>query len=80
LTEAPELPATTLARECYRYMFQGCTNLTSVTCLATDISAKYATSGWLDGVSATGTFTKAKGVDWPTGGNGIPSGWTVVEK
>ena len=29
LTSAPELPATTLANECYRNMFYGCTKLTS---------------------------------------------------
>ena len=29
LTSAPELPATTLAKECYNSMFSGCTSLTS---------------------------------------------------
>ena len=29
LTSAPQLPATTLASECYSYMFSGCTNLKS---------------------------------------------------
>ena len=28
LTQAPELPATTLADKCYYFMFQGCSNLT----------------------------------------------------
>ena len=28
LTQAPELPATTLANSCYYYMFIGCTSLT----------------------------------------------------
>ncbi len=28
LTQAPELPATTLAERCYQYMFSGCTGLT----------------------------------------------------
>jgi hypothetical protein len=28
LTQAPELPATTLAERCYAYMFEGCTSLT----------------------------------------------------
>ena len=28
LTQAPELPATTLANDCYAYMFKGCTSLT----------------------------------------------------
>ena len=80
LTTAPELPATTLATGCYYYMFNGCSNLNSLTCLATDISAEAATYGWLDGVAATGTFTKAPGMEgWTTGASGIPSGWTVVD-
>ena len=80
LTTAPALQATTLATGCYSSMFQGCTSLNTVECLATDISAQSATSTWLYNVSATGTFTKAAGVTWPDGKNGIPSGWTVVEQ
>ena len=80
LTTAPVLPATTLADYCYSNMFKGCTKLNSVTCLATDISASEATTAWLDGVAADGTFTKAAGMTgWTTGESGIPSGWTVVD-
>ena len=81
LTTAPVLPATTLADYCYFNMFNGCTKLNSVTCLATDISASDATTNWLSGVAATGTFTKAAGMTgWPTNSaSGIPSGWTVVD-
>jgi hypothetical protein len=63
-------------------MFQGCTSLNKVKCLATSIFSSKSTSYWLDGVSSTGTFTKATGVDWSgkTGSDGIPSGWTVVEQ
>ena len=77
LTTAPELPATILKYTCYKQMFKGCTKLNSVTCLATDISAENCTADWLDGVATTGTFTQAPGVAWPTGANGIPSGWVV---
>ena len=82
LTAAPDLPATTLAENCYGEMFYGCAKLSSVTCLATDISASNCTSGWLGGVAASGTFTKAAGMTgWPTGSaSGIPNGWNVVEK
>ena len=80
LTKAPELPATTLTYRCYNLMFYGCKNLSSVTCLATDISASSCTSSWLSGVSSTGTFTKVAGVEWPTGSNGIPEGWLVIEE
>ena len=79
LTEAPALPAITLAQNCYNGMFYGCTKLAKVTCLATDISATDATDFWLYDVAATGTFTKAAGVNWTTGDSGIPSGWTVEE-
>ena len=33
LTSAPELPATTLASDCYSYMFNGCTNLNTAPAL-----------------------------------------------
>ena len=79
LTTAPELPATTLTQSCYFGMFESCTSLNNVTCLATDISADASTYEWLNSVSSTGTFTKAAGVTWPTGYDGIPSGWTVEE-
>ena len=80
LTAAPSLPAATLADDCYYYMFRGCTKLSSVTCLATDISAENCTKDWLDGVAASGTFTKAAGATWPEGSSGIPNGWNVVEQ
>ncbi len=77
LEKAPELPATKIINMCYRYMFSNCKKLSKVTCLATNPSWDHI-KGWLEGVSSTGTFTKAKDIKWPTGG--IPSGWTVVEK
>ncbi|SEF67866.1 Leucine rich repeat-containing protein [Xylanibacter ruminicola] len=48
LTTAPELPATTLAVECYSEMFCHCTKLSSVTCKATDLSAKNCLVDWID--------------------------------
>lgn len=79
LTTAPELPATTLVSSCYSHMFHGCTSLNSVTCLASSGITVYTTGSWLDGVAATGTFTKKAGVTWTSGVDGIPNGWTVVE-
>lgn len=80
LQYAPDLPATTLVKDCYRNMFTGQTQLSSIKCLATSgINVNNSTNGWLSNVSATGTFTKAAGVTWPTGTSGIPSGWTVNE-
>jgi hypothetical protein len=79
LTTAPELPATALYSQSYWEMFSGCTNLNYIKCLATDISASFCTRGWVDGVSSTGTFVKDANTTWPTGPNGIPSNWTVVD-
>lgn len=79
LQTAPILPATTLASRCYSGMFRDCTLLNFVKCLALDNVAG-ATSTWLDGVAATGTFIKhpyASG--WERSGNGIPQGWTVED-
>ena len=74
------LPATTLAKNCYNTMFQWCTNLSAVTCLATDISATDCTFDCLDGVAASGTFTKAASMTgWGSGRWGFPSGWTVKD-
>ena len=79
LTQAPILSAETLVRNCYGAMFWGCTSLSKVTCLATSISANGCTGNWVNGVAATGTFTKASSMSsWTTGADGIPSGWTVV--
>ena len=81
LKTAPELPATTLNNYCYSSMFQGCTSLKSITCLATDISASNCTTNWVSGVAASGTFTKAASMtNWTTGVNGIPTGWSIVDK
>ncbi|MBR4631269.1 MAG: hypothetical protein IKO57_12655, partial [Treponema sp.] len=79
LTEAPALPATTLAAGCYYLMFSGCTSLTAVTCLATDVSATDCTKNWLSSVAANGTFTTPSGTNWSSGVNGIPEGWTRVD-
>lgn len=79
LVTSPVLAAPTLVQNCYSFMFERCRNLVNITCLATDRSAQNATASWLYNASTTGTFTKAAGVEWPTGTSGIPSGWTVVE-
>jgi len=80
LTTAPELPATTLTSYCYIDMFKGCTSLNYIKCLATNIPKSSCTSGWVEGVSASGTFIKSPSMTaWTTGKSGIPSGWTVQD-
>ena len=80
MTVAPELPAATLTEDCYGWMFVDCTNLSSVTCLATDITALRCTNMWLWHVSGTGTFTTRTGTGWTTSNlEGIPTGWNRVD-
>ena len=84
LTTAPILPALTLVEGCYYQMFyHNKTNtyskLSSVTCLATDISATDCTKEWLHRVSQSGTFTAPDGTAWTSDSeSGIPTGWTLV--
>jgi hypothetical protein len=80
LTTAPVIEATKLGTYSLKEMFMGCTNLNSITCLATDISASSCTTKWVNGVAASGTFTKAASMsDWTSGVNGIPANWTVQD-
>jgi len=80
LTTAPELPVSTLTEYCYRDMFKGCTSLNYIKCLATDLTALDCVDEWMSGLSASGTFVKKTGVEWPSGISGIPVGWTVIEE
>lgn len=80
LAVTPVMSLSTLKTGCFNITFQGCTNLNYVKCLATDISATNCLNNWLNGVSSTGTFIQASGVEWPRGASGIPTGWVDVEK
>lgn len=61
-------------------MFQSCSHLNYIKCLATDISATNCLRNWTNGVVANGTFIQAEGVEWPRGASGIPTGWVDIEK
>ena len=81
LTSAPVLPATTLAEYCYYNMFMSCSHLSKVVCYATE-SAQYATTKWLDGVSAGGTFyAPSDGCfnELARGTSAIPVGWNIQD-
>jgi hypothetical protein len=69
-----------LIKNCYANMFNGCTNLNYIKMLATDVDATAATSYWIKGISASGTFVKNKEATWANSKVGIPSGWTVIEE
>lgn len=83
LLESPIICANNLDSGLYgcNQMFGYCSVLSKITCLAKTYPANsYYTSGWVQGVAATGTFVKnALATNWPTGQHGIPSGWTVVD-
>jgi hypothetical protein len=83
LTQSPVLPAPVLLAGSYSSMFDGCANLATITCLATNDIASNQTSFtnmWVRGVSSTGTFYKDPNMtSWPSGYNGIPYGWAVVD-
>ena len=82
LETGPVLRAQTLARRCYAQMFDGCVKLTSVTCLAIDISTAFAPlTSWLSGVTSNGVFYYADGYlnMWENEGrnsSAIPFGWS----
>ena len=75
---APELLVATLEDGCYQDMFKGFSNLNYIKCLATSFGT-LSTSGWVDGVAASGTFVKDPTASWSTSIAGIPTGWTVVD-
>ena len=85
LTTAPELPATTLANYCYSYMFEGCSKLNYIKADFINYSNTNGEfTGWVSGVSETGTFVMNPNAtynpDSIRGGDGIPTGWTVITK
>ena len=76
LVTAPELLATTLASGCYNAMFSVCSNLNYIKCAAREYNSNYFTN-WLENVAPTGDFYCYDSSIFPTGVNGIPTGWTV---
>ena len=85
---APDLPDVQInstSTNSYGYMFAGCTSLNYIKCLISNPQVGYYTFGswtgsdWTGGVSPTGTFVKHPDATWPSGENGIPTGWTVQD-
>lgn len=82
LSAAPKLLATALANNCYRAMFSNSSHLSVVDASFTSwLDAGNATTDWLNGVAASGTFTCPSGLDTTTrDASHVPVGWTVVNK
>lgn len=79
--KAPELPAAVVPANAYRSMFEGCSNLNYIKCLASDISGQDSTTYWVTSVQTnSGTFVKNSNMSsWTTGQSGIPTNWTVQD-
>ena len=81
LTKSPDIMIETLKYETLSGMFSGCTNLSYIKVMIVEPFSSNA-SGWVSGVSQTGTFVMNKNAEWDTeeyrGVNGVPQGWTVV--
>jgi hypothetical protein len=86
ITQAPNLPAPVLVKNCYGHMFAGCSHLNSVTCLATsgihtEIEGNYSTFLWLQdaGNQASGTKTFYKASSVPVGSGTSGQYWPTNE-
>ena len=81
LEKSPDLPATTLADNCYDYMFSGCASLNSIKIAYT---GNFSGTGvpttpfnnWVKGVAGSGIFYY-NGSDTTRGDSAIPSNWNV---
>ena len=79
LEASPILPAPILVWKCYECMFSDCSNLKQIICYATNISASGCLSAWTYKVASNGIFIKNEGTSWPSGNDGIPTGWANNE-
>lgn len=79
LTKTPDIIARTVDAKAFYNCFRGCSNLSYVKCLVEETfhtMSDFPFYGWLNNVSATGTFVKSADALWQNG-DVIPSGWTV---
>lgn len=60
-------------------MYNNCSKLEEIIAPNISVWDTNKFTNWVKGVAAKGTFYKPKGLEIPTGNNGIPTGWTVKE-
>lgn len=77
LVNAPNLPSETLVDSCYYNMFYGCSSLNNVSAGFSSFNPTTATTSWLSGVSANGTFSYP-GPTIDRGPSTVPNGWTIT--
>ncbi len=84
ITSAPDLLAETMVRECYGQMFNNCTSLNYIKCMALNgLDAASGKTNWVTNVASSGTFVKNTNVTvstWTTGPSGIPTNWLVYDE
>ena len=82
LTTAPALPARVLPRYVYDGMFQYCSNLNYIKCLAEELPGTGGMSQWVLSVQTnSGTFVKsANATFWASGTSGIPENWDAIDE
>lgn len=60
-------------------MYNNCSKLEEIIAPNISVWDTNKFTNWVKGVAANGTFYKPKGLEIPTGNNGIPTGWVVKE-
>ena len=60
-------------------MYNNCSKLEEIIAPNISVWDTNKFTNWVKGVAANGTFYKPKGLEIPTGNNGIPTGWAVKE-
>lgn len=61
----------------YEHMFENCSSLTSITCLATSLSGAYLITDWLKGTASSGILYKNPNSTLSYSDYNLPSGWTT---
>lgn len=80
LERGSDILASSLVSYSLYYMHSNCTSLKYIKCLATSgINSSSSTTNFTNNVPAGGVFVKTSSASWPTGVNGIPSGWDIIE-
>ena len=80
LTDAPEIMLPSAAKpNCMANMFNGCTNLSSVTVHFKTWPTATWLNNWLSGVAPTGIFRCPAELPDERGNGRIPEGWTKVD-
>lgn len=77
ITQAPQLKAKNLVANSYSNMFNGCSNLNSISVQFTEWLDS-ATTNWLKSTAATGTFNCPTELQIIYGDSNIPGNWTVT--